>query len=116
MMAIARDIRTVPVAEIPYEKDPDGNVLIQCDARLTPRAQYGEAGIDRNHAGRVFVPPGRKVRVAVLDEDTGREIAVIARFVSAAAPGKMNCAYVHVRAEGGVDEPAPPEPDPAPEL
>ena len=112
-MAIAIQIDRRPVPDVPYEKDAGGRVSVNCDAELMPLA-HNEKGVARNHAGRVFVHDGDVVRVLV--EVNGREHQCVARFTASAKPGKMNCAYVDVRAEGGVDEPAPPEPDPAPEV
>ena len=111
-MAIARQIDRRPVPDVPYRKDPNGRVSIDCDAELTPLA-HNESGVARSHVGCVLVNDGEPVRVLI--EVAGEIQECVARFTASARPTKLCNVRVSVRAEADADEPDPPAPNPVEE-
>ena len=94
-------------SSVPYVKDADGRVAINCDGEIESVSQnvIGKAG-QRNLSSRLYIKDGEGFVVKVTVG--GKDYPVVSG-TGKAVSGKMCSIFIRVRAEADENEPPAPE-------
>ena len=94
-------------AAIPFAKDVQGRVAINCKGSVIPAKTGGENAATRNHAGRVFLPSdGRAYTILLRDETDGALFDM--SYGHTSEGGGTDSVFVRVRGEADVGKPLEP--------